>query len=105
MGTESAKVQQAIVIPQICRPRLSQPGDVDRIMSLLDTEKNATGAVFNVSRADVIDWIRRGYSVVTEVEFPSGKVIVAHMGAAEYGTSVVELRSAVVLPEYRKSDI
>ncbi len=73
--------------------------DVKKITSLINDEWKRSGAVLHVSEDDIKSWIDHGLCFVAKNE--SGD-IVAHQAASKWQESGwVELRAAVVLPQYR----
>lgn len=77
----------------------AQRDDIPEIVALINTESELSGAVLKVSEGQVADWIRNGMSMVAKL--PDGSVI-GHLSAHRWPKSGwVELRSSVVMPEYR----
>lgn len=94
-GKEAAKL-----IFEVSR---SRKADIPSIVKIIGDEHERSGAVIKVDRENVGAWIRSGISLVAKTN--DGKII-GHMAANQWPESkYVELRSSVVLPEFRGNGV
>lgn len=80
---------------------LIRPSRVSDAQKILEMLEKAPDALLTVSLPQILEWIGNGWSFVATNE---GGEPVAHQGMHYWGdeVGVVEVRSAYVVPEYRK---
>ncbi len=78
--------------------------DIPKIMEMINTEAKRSGAVLPVFEDEVKAWINQGMSFIAKTE--SGEIVGHHSASPAWPQSGwIELRAAVVLPEYRGNGI
>lgn len=77
--------------------------DIPKIMEIINDEAKRSGAVLHVFEDEVKGWIKEGLSFVAKTH--SGEIIGHHAAFAWPESGWVELRAAVVLPEYRGNGV
>jgi N-acetylglutamate synthase-like GNAT family acetyltransferase len=77
--------------------------DAAKITGIINEESKRSGAVLHVFEDEVKGWIKEGLSFVAKTD--SGEIVGHHAASVWSGSGWVELRAAVVIPEYRGNGI
>ncbi len=77
--------------------------DVSKIIDIINKEAKLSGAVLPVNETEVTSWIKNGLSFV--VKTTAGEIIGHHSAYIWPESKWIELRAAIVAPEYRGNGI